>query len=189
MPSTNAYHLPGGLSKLSDKQLAWFAMGLLFLLVLLWDGASRLHVASENVSNQQETQGIVNVDNAMLDQQTLARVNQLYANYDLPEPEQKMEDATAANKPDLGMSTAEQLAQQGRLDKLFIDDNEYRLSGIFWDKQYFAVLIKTHVNTSEAEEIRVAQQHEMGDYTIDAISKARIEFVNGNRTIILSMFD
>ncbi|WP_076411003.1 hypothetical protein [Shewanella sp. UCD-KL12] len=189
MPSTNVYNLPGSLANFTDKQVAWLSMGLLFLLILMWDGASRLYVGSDDVSSQNETQAILNADNTLLDQQVLAKVNQLYANYDLPEPEQEIDNTNVVNKPKPGMSEAEQLAQQGRLDKLFIDDNEYRLSGIFWDKQYFAVLIKTDVKTSESEELRVAQQQMMGSYTIQTISQARIEFVNGERTIILSMFD
>ncbi len=176
------------LANLSDKQKAWLLIGALFVIILFWDILARLNVSSEAYSSKHELQGIVTAQHSLLDKHTQETINKLYANFDLPEPEVMPEADKKQDKPKPGMSEEEQLAQQGELDKLFIDDNSYQLSGIFWDKQYFAVLIKTDVNTATPEEIKVAQGQAFGSYIIESIAKQQITFVNGERTITLSMF-
>ncbi|MGI2000021.1 hypothetical protein [Shewanella frigidimarina] len=186
VPAINGAFMHGlSLANLSSKQQAWLLIGGLFIIVLIWDIWARLFVPSVVHSGKQEQHNIVSAQHSQLDQQTQQAINKLYANFDVPEPEIT---PTADVKPKLGMSLEEQQAQNGKLDKLFIDDNQYLLSGVFWDKQYFAVLLKIDVNTNTPEEIKVAQGQVFGSYTIEHITKQQITFVNGARTISLSMF-
>lgn len=173
------------LTNLNSKYHAWLLIGGLFSMMLIWDVWARLNVASVAYASKQEQHNMVSTQHSLLDKQTQQAINKLYANFDVPEPEVTSD---VVDKPKLGMSLEEQQAQNGKLDKLFIDDNQYLLSGVFWDKQYFAVLLKIDVNTNTPEEIKVAQGQVFSGYTIEHISKQHITFVNGARTITLSMF-
>ena len=185
-PAINRSFIPSlSLANMNSKQQAWLLIGGLLVIILMWDIYVRLYVPSVVYSSKQEQHNIVSAQHSLLDQQTQQAINKLYANFDVPEPEFTPD---SDNKPKLGMSLEEQQAQNGKLDKLFIDDNQYLLSGVFWDKQYFAVLLKIGVNTNTPEEIKVAQGQVFGSYTIERITKQQITFVNGARTITLSMF-
>nr|BBG82694.1 hypothetical protein [Shewanella sp.] len=187
-PAINKSFIPSlSLANVNSKQQAWLLIGGLLVIILMWDIYARLNVPSVVYSTKQEQHNIVSAQHSLLDQQAQQAINKLYANFDVPEPE-VTPDADADNKPKLGMSLEEQQAQNGKLDKLFIDDNQYLLSGVFWDKQYFAVLLKIDVNTNTPEEIKVAKGQVFGSYTIECIAKQQITFVNGARTITLSMF-
>jgi hypothetical protein len=176
------------LANVDNKQQAWLLIGGLLVIILIWDVWARLNVPSVAYSSKNEQHNIVSAQHSQLDKQTQQAINKLYANFDVPEPEVIADADNQANKPKLGMSLEEQQAQNGKLNRLFIDDNQYQLSGVFWDKQYFAVLLKVDVNTNTPEEIKVTQGQVYGGYTIEHIAKQQITFVNGARTVTLNMF-
>ncbi|MGI2224813.1 hypothetical protein [Shewanella frigidimarina] len=184
MPTIKLGQLRDTMMLLSTRHWAWLLAALLLILVICWDGLNRINISSQISVNQYEMGTFSVVDNNLPAIMAL-NINQLYANYDLPVA--KITENEQGAK--LGMTEKEQLLQQGELTKLFIGEHQYRLLGIFSDKQFYAVLIKTELTTHKTEEIKVTLSQKVQQYSIEAITSNHVELVDGERRIKLFMFD
>lgn len=160
------------------------------MLLLLWDFSGRLYIGSGTSSGQDALPKLPEALSLVVSKQTQDDILALYASYDLPELiASKAEEAIEEPKPSIqGLSEEEQLAQNGLLDSFFTGDNKVHLSGIFWDQQYFAVLVQTNVKSDEVTELRLKLEQQLGHYVISDISKNRVEFTREDKTITLRMF-
>jgi hypothetical protein len=184
MPTIKLGKLRDTMMLIATRHWAWLLAVLLLILVICWDGLNRINISSQISVNQYQMGTFSVVDNNLPAMMAL-KINQLYANYDLPEA--KITEIVQAVSA--GMSDKEQSLQQGELTKLFIGEHQYRLSGIFSDKQFYAVLIKTDLKTGDTEEIKVTMNQKIALYTVKTITTDHVELVDGERQILLFMFD
>jgi hypothetical protein len=153
------------------------------VLVLIWDTLFRLWVPSNLVGTNVEYRDIVSSNASAVNAQAAEAILASFAGYDKPE------GVTApAVKVPSGMSEQQQRQQSGSLSRLFDGDYEYRLSGVFWDSSYFAILSKTHMITKETEEIKLRSHDLLGDYRVQAISQFKIDFTREAQQLSLPMF-
>lgn len=168
----------------------WALVIIPVVLLLLWDFSARLYIGSGASSGQEALPELPESLSLVVSKQTQGAILALYANYDLPEPiNPKVEEAPKEPSPSIqGLSQEEQMAQNGLLYSFFTGDNKVHLSGIFWDREYFAVLIQTNVKSGEVTELRLKLKQEIGYYVISKITKNRVEFARDSNTITLQMF-
>lgn len=163
----------------------WLTTGLLFCFILVTDVAQRLHVPSVTVENKALIKDIPKKTESRLSEQELSNILSLFAHYDRPEPEVSL---AKQDKLKQGMSAQEQSKQNGRLDKFYIDDSMYQLSGIFSEDNYFAILNQKGLSSGTDNEIKLKYGELLGDYEVIEISKTQIRFKLGQRIVELSMF-
>jgi hypothetical protein len=167
----------------TSKQIPWLVSASLLGIILFWDILFRVLVLSNQVSTQAEYPELSSVSQQRVSAQELESIMDSYSEYDKPEAVAK----PIAPVPK-GMSEQQQRQQSGALSRLFDGDYEYRLSGVFWDSSYFAILIKTHVETKDAEEIKLRIDDLLGEYRVQAISQFNIEFAREAQKVSLPMF-
>jgi hypothetical protein len=154
-------------------------------VIAILDGYFRLYVAGQDVDVNDVEFKSHSSQAKLLSAEHANLILQKYAKY----AKEEVEVVETENSQLPGMSRDEQALQQGRLDKLFIGDDMYQLTGIFGEPEYFAVLMKTNVRTGASEEIKLVHDKQLGDYMITQLEKGHVQFSLEERHIQLVMFN
>ncbi|ABV37625.1 hypothetical protein Ssed_3021 [Shewanella sediminis HAW-EB3] len=170
-----------------SNQKSWAIAACITALVVSWDFSNRIMISNHSkVSNTELDMSYIALSQASSDN-TDDKIIGLYAEYDKPvAPVTPASDILETKKS--GMTAEQMKNQEGRLDKFFIGDYTYVLSGVFFEKSRFAVLLQTSIKTNKVKEIKVSQGENIGEYLVDNISEKRIVFSEQDRKVELSIF-
>jgi len=170
-----------------SNQKSWLFAFCLTALFASWDFTDRIMIPTQVMSSNTELDMsyVFSEKNTM--GQSDAEILNLYTGFDKP-ISSNSNTTTVKPSKNSGMTAEQMKSQQGRLDKFFIGDYTYVLSGVFYEQSRFAVLLQTNIKTNKVKEIKVYQGENIGEYHINDISEQRIVFSEHDRTVELSIF-
>lgn len=168
----------------SIKHLNWIICFVLLGVILTWDILFRLIVQSNLVNSSVEYRDIVSFNSTTASAEQAKSILHSFERFDKPEETTLKTQAKVSNV----MDESEQRKQSGSLARLFDGDYEYKLSGVFWDSSYFAILSKKHLVTNDIQEIKLRSGDLLGDYRVAAITQFKIDFVREMQQVSLPMF-
>jgi hypothetical protein len=169
----------------TSSPIHWGLLGGLFILFSVTDVLTRLSV-SENEFQKDSKATEQRSDSSNHSKKVLFDdVIELYLAYDVEKKITPPKKKLAEKK---GISLEQQNNQQGDLANFFIEDKKYILSGVFYEKQYFAVLLETNLNTNKVIEVKVIPGQILSPYKVGKITKHSIEFLYEDKTIKLMIF-
>jgi hypothetical protein len=169
----------------SASPIHWLLTGSLFVLVIFTDIYVRLAITEKGYIKPNKTFENKYNQNNTVTKTELDGVLSTYADYDV---EKKLVKPSKKKVVKKGISLEEQNKQQGKLEKFFIGDKKYILSGVFYEQQYFAVLIETDLNTKKVKELKVFPGQVLSPYKVGEITKHSIEFLFKEKIIKLVIF-
>lgn len=152
----------------------------------IWDFSERILLSSDGSVNKSVLDSSFLVTSKKTNNEN-TQVLEMYNAFDVPEP-QKEKKSTEQVAKKIGLTDEQMRNQKGKLNKFFVGDFNYILSGVFFDQARFAVLLQTNIKTNKVEEIKLLQGDLVGEYLVKQISENKIVFTESDRKIELSIF-
>jgi len=168
--------------KASFVQKQFMPLWLIITLLILLDISTRL---TSYETEQNDTWKIASASKNVgfyLDQAQGKLIKSSIDAYQAAELETK-------SKANIGMSEADQLAQQGDLSQLYAGNIRYRLVGIFDKSGRFAVIQQLNIAENENKLIKVAMTESLQGYQVtEILSNKVILRSNDNRQVSLFLY-